>query len=48
LSPFMLIPAIYLLMNGFPEKAEPMKSNLTRQELDQIHKKYLETLRTNK
>jgi hypothetical protein len=44
LSPFMLIPAIYLLMNGFPEKAAPIKSNLTRQELDQIHKKYLETL----
>jgi hypothetical protein len=48
LSPFMLLQAAYLLMNGFPEKAEPMKSNLTRQELDQIHKKYLETLRTNK
>ncbi len=44
LSPFMLIPAIYLLMNGFPEKAAPMKSTLTRQELDQINKKYLETL----
>jgi hypothetical protein len=44
LSPFMLIPAAYLLINGFPEKNPPMKSNLTRQELDQINKKYLETL----
>lgn len=44
LSPFMLIPAAYLLINGFPGKAPPMKSNLTRQELDQIHKKYLETM----
>ncbi len=44
LSPLLLIPAAYLLINGLPEKPAPMKSNLTRQELDQIHKKYLETL----
>jgi hypothetical protein len=44
LSPLLLIPAIYLLMNGFPENEAPMKSRLTRQELDQINKKYLETL----
>jgi hypothetical protein len=44
LSPLLLIPAAYLLINGLPEKQVPMKSNLTRQELDQIHKKYLETL----
>jgi hypothetical protein len=48
LSPLLLIPAAYLLMNGLPEKAAPMKSNLTRQELDQIHKKYLETLTKKK
>jgi len=48
LSPFMLFQAAYLLMNGFPEKAAPMKSNLTRQELDQINKKYLETLQIRK
>jgi len=44
LSPLMLIPAAYLMINGFPEKPAPMKPNLTRQELDQIHKKYIETL----
>ncbi|MCX6261141.1 MAG: hypothetical protein NTY95_09945 [Bacteroidia bacterium] len=44
LSPLLLIPAAYLLINGLPENPAPMKSNLTRQELDQIHKKYLETL----
>jgi hypothetical protein len=44
LSPLMLFQAAYLLMKGFPEKETLMKSNLTRQELDQIHKKYLETL----
>lgn len=43
-SPFMLVGVAYLLINGLPEKPAPMKSALTRQELDQIHKKYLETL----
>jgi hypothetical protein len=46
-SPFMLVGAAYLLMNGLPEKPPPMKSALTRQELDQIHKKYLESVKTN-
>jgi hypothetical protein len=45
LSPLLLIPAAYLLMNGLPEAPAPMKSNLTKKELDQIHKKYLETLK---
>ena len=48
LSPFMLIPAAYLLIHGLSEKPPPMKSNLTRHEVDQIHKKYLETLRLKK
>jgi hypothetical protein len=47
-SPFMLIGVAYLLINGLPEKPPPMKSDLTRQELDQIHKKYLETLKPNR
>ena len=47
LSPLLLIPATYLLINGLPEKPAPLKSNLTRQELDQIHKKYLETITKN-
>jgi hypothetical protein len=48
LSPFMLVGAVYLLINGLPEKPAPMKSSLTRQELDQIHKKYLESAGTKK
>jgi hypothetical protein len=44
LSPLSLFGMAYLLIKGFPEKPAPLKSNLTRQELDQIHKKYLETL----
>jgi len=44
LSPFMLVGGVYLLINGLPQRPAPMKSNLTRQELDQIHKKYIETV----
>jgi len=45
LSPFMLVGVAYLLINGLPPRPEPMKSNLTREELDQIHKNYLEKVR---
>ncbi len=45
LSPFMLVGAAYLLINGLPPKPEPMKSDLSREELDQIHKNYIETIR---
>ena len=45
LSPFMLLPAAYLLLHGLPEKPIPMKSQLTDQEVDMIHKKYIETLK---
>lgn len=44
ISPLLLIPAAYFLINGFPEKPSPMKSQLTEQEINQIQKKYLETL----
>ena len=42
-SPFMLIPAAYLLMNGLPQKPGPMKPDLTEDELQLIHRKYLES-----
>lgn len=48
LSPFMIIPAAYLLMNGLPGKPVPMRPQLTEQEVDQLHRKYLETIRTRK
>ena len=48
LSPFMLIPAAYLLMNGLPERPSPLKPQLTEQEVEQIHRKYIETLKNNK
>ncbi len=45
LSPLMLIPAAYLLLNGFPEKPPVMKPDITPHEIDQINKKYLENLK---
>jgi hypothetical protein len=48
LNPLLLIPAAYLLIHGFPVPEPPMKSNLTRQELDQIQKKYLESVQIKK
>jgi hypothetical protein len=48
ISPFMLIPAAYLLIHGLPEAPAPMKKKLTDQEVDQIQKKYLETLGVRK
>lgn len=44
LNPFIIIPAAYLLIKGFPEKPSPMKSTLTPAEVDQIHRKYLESI----
>ena len=45
LSPFMLVGVVYLLINGLPPKPEPFKSSLTREELDQIHRNYIEKQR---
>ena len=48
LSPFLLIPAAYLLIRGLPEKPAPLKPQLTDYEVDQIQKKYKETLKIKK
>jgi len=45
LSPFMIIPVAYLLMNGLPERPSPLKPQLTEQEVARIHKIYIETIR---
>jgi hypothetical protein len=44
ISPLLLIPAAYLLIHGLPEKPAPLTPQLNNQEVDQIHKKYLEML----
>jgi hypothetical protein len=48
LSPFMLLPAAYLLMNGIPQKPSSLQPYLSSREIDQIHKKYLEMLEDKK
>lgn len=48
LSPFLLVPAAYLLINGFPEKPESFSQQITEQEVQQIHKQYLESLNRKK
>ncbi|MDO9339200.1 MAG: hypothetical protein Q7T72_01570 [Bacteroidales bacterium] len=48
LSPLLLIPAAYLLIHGLPEKPAPLKPQLSDQEVDQIQKKYLETMKQRK
>lgn len=48
LNPFIIVPAAYLLIKGFPEKAPAMKSTLTPAEVNQLHRKYLETIRSQK
>jgi hypothetical protein len=45
ISPLLLIPAFYLLMNGLPEKPASFQPVITEQEINQIHRKYLETIR---
>jgi len=48
LSPFLLIPAAYLLIHGLPESPPPLKPGLSKRELDQIFRKYLETSQMKK
>lgn len=44
LSPLLLVPAVYLMMNGLPGKPAPAKSDLTEEEINMIQKKYLESI----
>jgi hypothetical protein len=48
LSPLLLIPAAYLLVHGLPEKPAPPKPNISSRDLDELQKKYLETLKNRK
>jgi hypothetical protein len=48
LSPLLLIPAAYLLVRGLPEKPVPPKPNISTRDLDELSKKYLETLKNRK
>jgi hypothetical protein len=48
LNPLLLIPGAYLLFHGLPEKPPPFRSDLTQSELDQLNKRYQETLEKRK
>jgi hypothetical protein len=48
LNPLLLLPAAYILLHGSPEKPAPFKKELTDQEISQIYKKYLESLKKQK
>jgi hypothetical protein len=48
LSPLLLVPAAYMLIKGVPEKPASFKRQITDQELDQIQKMYLESLKRRK
>lgn len=45
LSPFMLIPAAYLLVHGLPEKPAAYKPEITSRELEDLNKRYLEHIK---
>jgi len=45
ISPLLLLPAAYLLMNGLPERPPRLQPHISEQELRQINKKYLESLK---
>lgn len=44
ISPLLLIPAVYLLIHGFPETPVPPKPHISNTELEEIQKKYWESL----
>jgi hypothetical protein len=48
LSPFMLIPAAYLLMHGLPEKAEAPDPGISKKDVDELYTRYLESIRGKK
>ena len=47
-NPLIFLPAAYVLLHGLPEAAPPMLPRLSNEEVDKIHKKYLESLNKKK
>lgn len=49
ISPLLLVPAAYLLIKGPPDKPAPFDPpQISDQEIEQVHKKYIETMRQKK
>ena len=47
-NPLLIAPAVYLLIKGVPEKPAPFVPELTDQEVDQLQKRYLESISNRK
>lgn len=47
-NPLLLVPSLYVLIHGIPEKPEPLSPELTPQEVAQIQNRYLEILKQRK
>ncbi len=47
-NPLIFLPAAYIILHGLPEPPPPMQPGLTDDELNKIHKRYLETIGRNK
>ena len=45
ISPFMLIPAAYLLLNGLPEQPTPPEPRISKKDLDELNEIYFKKLR---
>jgi hypothetical protein len=43
-NPLIFLPAAYILLHGLPEPPPPMQPGLTDDELNKIHKRYMETI----
>lgn len=44
-SPFMLIPALYLLLHGLPEVPAPPETRISDKEMEELNRIYFDTLR---
>jgi hypothetical protein len=44
LNPLILVPAAYMLLHGMPEKPPPMSQEVSESEMEQVYKKYLESI----
>jgi hypothetical protein len=46
-SPFMIVPALYILMNGLPEKPSAPPAKISNKDLDRLRKAWRETIIKN-
>jgi hypothetical protein len=44
LSPFMIVPALYLLMNGLPEEPEPPPARISNKDLERLRRAWRENI----